>query len=345
MTRLQRSGVRHLVMRLALAFVLGWFGLHELHNPSEWTAFAPSFIVHHVPHQVNNLVLLHGFLLTLAAASVLLGLVYLGGALLATGILATVGLELWVDGGVSDVMIRDIGVLGLAAALLVDPVRVWHLDDAILARVRERQRPAGKKKRAQEQPLSPRTVPWTHALSGGALTIAVVALAVILRVTGTSGAGLPSGASVFSDGGPSATAVATAEPTQAPAATDSAVATPEAPAPSPSPAPTTGTAATNVLFSNWRFRDKSFQVYPGPIAPETQQALAGFDLTVQDQGAQVILNLKALSSRYHDATIPVDKTNTAYFVETSMHDDPNDRENNLNDDGVVIVNPDGYIVQ
>jgi hypothetical protein len=332
-------------MRLALAFVLAWFGLHELHNPSDWTVFAPSFVVQHAPHQVNNLVLLHGFLLTLAAASVLLGLVYAGGTLLATGILAAVILELLVDGGVSDVLIRDVGVLGLASALLVDPVRVWHLDDAISARVQEWQRPANKKKKAQEQQLSPRAMSWTRAGSAAALTVAVLALAAVLRVTGTSGAGLPSGASVFSGNAASPTAAATVEATQGPAVTDAPVATPAAPEASPSPVPAAGPTVTTVLFDSWRFHDKSFQVYPGPIAPETKQALAGFDLTLQDQGSQVVLNLKALSSRYHDASISLDKANTAYFVETSMHDDPNDQENNLNDDGVIVVNAQGYIVQ
>jgi hypothetical protein len=40
----------------------------------------------------------------------------------------------------------------------------------------------------------------------------------------------------------------------------------------------------------------------------------------------------------------VDRRDTAYFIETTMRDDPNDQENNLGDDGVIEVNPQGYIV-
>ncbi len=59
----------------------------------------------------------------------------------------------------------------------------------------------------------------------------------------------------------------------------------------------------------------------------------------------MLLTFKALSSRYHDATVTVNKTNTAYFVETSMRDDPNGQENQFNDDGVVMVDPQGYVLQ
>jgi hypothetical protein len=73
--------------------------------------------------------------------------------------------------------------------------------------------------------------------------------------------------------------------------------------------------------------------------------MAGFDLSVQDQGNSVVVNLKALSSRYNDAQFTVAKGDTAYFVETTPRDDPSGQENDLNDDGVVVVDPQGYILQ
>jgi hypothetical protein len=328
-------------MRAALAFVLGWFGVQELHSPSDWGVFVPAAVLHHAPHAVNDLVLLHGFLLTLAAASILLGVAYLGGSLLAVGMLCEVILQLWVDGGVTDVLIRDVGVLGLAAALLVDPARVWHLDDAILARVRAARQPTRKEKRAHLEPVPLRVVSWTRVGSGVALALAVLAFAAVLRVTGTSGSALPPESSLLAS---------RATPTASAATSDATATPPTASEGSPTPnqseaAPTPGATVTSILFTDWRYRNKSFQVYPGPISSEAKRALAGFDLSVQDQGSQVVLFLKALSPRYHDASIPLDKGNTAYFVETSMHDDPNDQENNLNDDGVVVVTPSGYIVQ
>jgi hypothetical protein len=73
--------------------------------------------------------------------------------------------------------------------------------------------------------------------------------------------------------------------------------------------------------------------------------LAGFNLSLQDQGNSVVVNLKALSSRYQDAQYTVAKGNTAYFVETTLRDDPSGQENNLNDDGVVVVDPQGYLLR
>jgi len=116
-------------------------------------------------------------------------------------------------------------------------------------------------------------------------------------------------------------------------------ATPAAAAPSAIP------ASSSVQFSSWQFAQYSYQIYPGPANGDAQKALAGFDLSVQDQGNSVVVNLKALSSQYNDAQFTVAKGNTAYFVETTLRDDPNSQENNLNDDGVVVVDPQGYLLQ
>ena len=345
MTRLKRSELRHLVMRLALGFVLGWFGVQELHSPSDWGVFVPALISSHAPNAVNNLVIAHGFLLTLGGASVLFGLFYLGGALLAVGLLGEVVIALWADSGMSDLVIRDIGLLGLAAALAVDPVRVWHLDDLLLKRMHAARRPSGKKKGRLDEPVPLGVLSWARAGSGALLAVSVLALAAVLRVTGSSGSGLPPDPSVFASGATPAAAQATSEATPVPSSPSESSPTPGQPAAAATDAPTPGTTVTSIQFASWQFHDKSFQVYPGAISSETKRALAGFELTVQDQGTQVVLLLKALSPEYHDASIPVDKADAAYFVETSMRDDPNDQENNLNDDGVIIVNPDGYIVQ
>ncbi len=343
MTRRRRSELRHLVMRLALGFVLGWFGVQELHSPSDWGVFVPAFISNHAPNAVNNLVIAHGFLLTFAGAGVLFGLFYLGGAALAVGLLSEVVIALWADSGMSDLVIRDIGLLGLAAALAVDPVRVWHLDDLLLKRIHAARGASGKKKKGRlDEPVPLGVLSWARAGSGALLAASVLALAVVLRVTGSGGSGLPPDSSVFASGATPAAAQATSEAT--PTSPGESTPVPNTPAPSPE-APTPGATVTTVRFADWRFRDKSFQVYPGPISGDTQQALAGFELTVQDQGNQVLLVLKALSPEYHDASIPVDKADTAYFVETSMRDDPNGEENNLRDDGIIVVNPEGYILQ
>jgi hypothetical protein len=335
---LARSDVRHLAMRLALGFVLGYFGVQELRNPSDWTVFVPNFMAHRYPGQVEHLVLLHGFLLLTAAFAVGLGLCFLLGCLLATGMLIEVVFGLWIDGGgISDLVIRDIGLLGLAIGLLLDPVRTWHLDDLLLARIRRARQPKTRGKLRQAVPLPQNTVLALRVGSAGALVAGLLVLALVLRATGTSGAGpVNVGGLASARAQPSPTAAATPQPTVP--QTAQAGSTP-APATSPS------SANTGILFADWQYKRSSFQIYPGPIGSDAQTALSGFDVSVQDQGSTAVLTFKALSSRYHDATVTLDKGNSAYFVETSMRDDPNGQENELNDDGVVVVDPQGYILK
>lgn len=342
MTLEHRTTLRHLVMRLALAFALGWFGVQELHNPSDWGVFVPNVVLHHYPHAVNNLVILHGFLLTLASASVFLGLAYYAGSALAAALLGEVVIGLWLDGGVSDLVIRDIGLFGLAAAVAVDPARVWHLDELVGARLRAMHTPPSRKqgRKGALPPTSPRPAWVTQAASGALLMVAVLGLALVLRVTGSSASAQPPDSSAFTSSNAASTPTdIAAAPTPMPATSDS------------TPAQATPTQAQSTpanrgsQFATWQYQKDSFQIYPGSVSSDAQAALAGFDLSVEDQGTQVILHLKALSTRYHDAAITVDKANMAYFVETSMRDDPNGQEQELNDDGVVVVDPQGYLIK
>jgi hypothetical protein len=180
-------------------------------------------------------------------------------------------------------------------------------------------------------------------LAATALAAGVVAAAVVLYGTGSgatvSDGSAPQAAAPIASSTPPAQVSA---PNAAPAAAPpSASSIPSAQASAPNATP----ASSSVQFSSWQFAQYSYQIYPGPANGDAQKALAGFDLSVQDQGNSVVVNLKALSSQYNDAQFTVAKGNTAYFVETTLRDDPNSQENNLNDDGVVVVDPQGYLLQ
>ncbi|MGB2695115.1 MAG: hypothetical protein WBD55_08000 [Dehalococcoidia bacterium] len=335
-----RDHVRHLAMRLAVAFVLAYFGLQELHNPSDWKVFVPHIIAHRAPGGANDLVIVHGFLLVLASVTVATGILYIVGVVLAFGMLGEVCLGLWLDSGFTDLLVRDIGLFGLAVALAVDPVHAWRLDSAIVAKFRSLRQPLTQQRRPLQAPDA-RSLTWSvRAASGGALLGGLLLVTLVLRVTGGGTPAATNVASVYHTQPTPSTAVqSTLDPAQS---------TPPNTSPQPTaPAATASAPPANATrFDDWPYHDASFQVYPGPIGSDARKALAGFDLTVQDQGPSVTLVFKALSSRYQDATVSVPKGNTAYFIETTMRDDPSPQEDNeLNDDGVIIVNPQGYIVQ
>lgn len=343
-TKWDRGGTRHVLLRAGLAFVMSWFGIQELRRPAEWAVFVPSFIANNSPVAVNDLILLHGFLLILAAASVLLGVLYLFGCLLAVGLTADIVFGLWVNDGVNDLVIRDAGLLAMAAGLALDPVRVWRLDDVFprLWAGPASSRATRRRDEREGRGAARQRAPWLAQSAGGAVLLAaVLGLSLVLYATGSGGSGLPDGAVASAAG-------ATASSSATPAPSAPATPAPSTPAPSGAAAAAAATpppaSASSILFDTWQYKSKSFQVYPGDISSATRAALAGFDVSVQDNGGTVTLTLKALSSRYKDSQWTVAKGDTAYFIETSMRDDPSGAENELNDDGVVVVNADGYLV-
>lgn len=105
--------------RLLLGAVLAWFGYHELVAPGLWTGYVP--VLSPTSRLAEIGVLAHGFVLVLLAVALLAGIA----PRLAAGITAVLLLEivcsLWATGGLSDLVLRDVGVLGLSLALLGRP--------------------------------------------------------------------------------------------------------------------------------------------------------------------------------------------------------------------------------
>ena len=104
-----------LAARVLLGLVLGWFGYHELVQPALWTGYVPALS----PGSSVTLlaVLAHGWVLLMLAVALMAGIA----TRLAAGIAAITLLEIvvWlaVTAGLSDLVLRDLGVLGLAICL------------------------------------------------------------------------------------------------------------------------------------------------------------------------------------------------------------------------------------
>ena len=108
-----------IVLGYALAFVVAWFGMNEILAPQEWTTFAPPFLGE--GPLVTGLVVAHGIVLA-ACALMLVFRVY---PRIAAGVLvlifAEVILGLVTQTGLSDIAVRDIGLLGLSLGIALRP--------------------------------------------------------------------------------------------------------------------------------------------------------------------------------------------------------------------------------
>jgi hypothetical protein len=100
--------------RLLLGLVLAWFGYHELVQPSLWAGYDP--VVSGSTLAVL-LVLAHGWLLLMLAVAMFAGIAIRAVAAVVVALLLQIVTSLTISGGLSDLVLRDVGVLGLAVCL------------------------------------------------------------------------------------------------------------------------------------------------------------------------------------------------------------------------------------
>ena len=103
------------VARPLLGLVLAWFGYHELVQPSLWTGYVP--VVPATSSLAVVLVLAHGWLLLLLAVAIVAGVAHRSASAVAALLMLEIVISLTVTGGLSDLTMRDLGVLGLAICL------------------------------------------------------------------------------------------------------------------------------------------------------------------------------------------------------------------------------------
>lgn len=105
-----------LIGRVLLGLVLAWFGYHELVQPALWTGYVP--VISPTSSLATVAVLAHGWLLLVLAVALVAGIAPRLAAAIAALLLLEIVISLTISGGLSDLTLRDVGVLGLAVMLI-----------------------------------------------------------------------------------------------------------------------------------------------------------------------------------------------------------------------------------
>ncbi|HWF79243.1 MAG TPA: hypothetical protein VN695_01590 [Streptosporangiaceae bacterium] len=103
------------IARILLGLVLAWFGYHELVRPSLWTGYVP--VLSPTSSLATVAVLAHGWVLLVLAVALIGGIAPRVAAAVAAVLLLEIVVSLTISGGLSDLTLRDVGVLGLAVIL------------------------------------------------------------------------------------------------------------------------------------------------------------------------------------------------------------------------------------
>lgn len=112
------------IMRIFLAFVFLWFGVSEFVDPQNWVSYMPSF-VSSLGLEVNFLVVIHGLFLIVISFCLIFKLFLRFASFLAILILLqiTFGLLVISKFEINEVIIRDIGLLGLAIGVWLNTLK------------------------------------------------------------------------------------------------------------------------------------------------------------------------------------------------------------------------------
>ena len=104
--------------RVMLGLVLLWFGYHELVQPQLWTGYVPWVAT--TSSLAVTLVLIHGWVLLVLGVAIIAGVALRLAAALAALTLLEIVISLTFTGGLTDLTLRDLAVLGLALCLTAD---------------------------------------------------------------------------------------------------------------------------------------------------------------------------------------------------------------------------------
>jgi hypothetical protein len=113
--------------------------------------------------------------------------------------------------------------------------------------------------------------------------------------------------------------------------------------PAPSAA-ATGSSHLGPTLSSQPFASSAFQIWPGPMSAAARQALTGLSVSVRKQrsGLSVIAGVNGQPPAPAHLYVGGVKV---YVVEASMGDDSGNSDYSLGDDGLVVTNAQGRIIQ
>lgn len=113
-------------------------------------------------------------------------------------------------------------------------------------------------------------------------------------------------------------------------------------------AKTVGPVASQKLgptLASTQYASLAYRLYPGPISTQAKQAMAGFSVKVKPGTIKETVILSMVGSSAAGQSASYLKGDKVYFIEASFGDDSGNSDYSGGDDGVVVTNLQGRIVQ
>lgn len=172
---------------------------------------------------------------------------------------------------------------------------------------------------------------------------------IVLAVAAVGSIGLAFhgyGHGISSSGASLPVALATAPSTSAKPSSSSTASTTAASSGAASKGSTSTTAVKlGPLLSSTQYASVSYRIYPGPESAQAKAATAGFNISVKLSGNSEIVSVSVAGSSSTPQTSTFQKGDSIYFIETSLGDDSGNSDYSGGDDGIIVTNSQGRIVE
>ncbi len=173
---------------------------------------------------------------------------------------------------------------------------------------------------------------------------------IILAVAAVGSIGLAFhgyGHGLSSNGASLPVASAAAPSTSAKPSTSSTASTTAASSGAASKGSTTSKTAVKLgpVLSSTQYASVSYRIYPGPESAQAKAATAGFNISVKLSGNSEIVSVSVPGSSSTPQTSTFQKGDSIYFIETSLGDDSGNSDYSGGDDGIIVTNSQGRIVE
>jgi hypothetical protein len=89
----------------------------------------------------------------------------------------------------------------------------------------------------------------------------------------------------------------------------------------------------------------AYQIFPGPESAQAKTVTTGFNISVKVSGNNVIVSVSVAGSSSSPQRSTFQKGDSVYFVETSLGDDSGSSDYSAGDDGIIVTNSQGKIVE
>jgi hypothetical protein len=99
------------------------------------------------------------------------------------------------------------------------------------------------------------------------------------------------------------------------------------------------------LLSSTPYASYAFRLYPGPETSQARQATAGFTIHIAPRAGRIQVSVAASGSTQGAQTSTFPASDRVYFIEATLSDESGGLDYNFGDDGVVVTNAQGHVLQ